>query len=142
MNILIKILILIDIWQCMSKEVKHLNLPTSCPLCGEPIAVTRIKCGSCGIEINGSFKAGRFELLPVEYQKFITVFLRQRGNIKQVEKELGISYPTINKMLDSINNILKGTAAERPLSRKEILDSIDKGEMSVKDATYILKTRK
>ena len=126
----------------MSKKVKQLNLPSSCPYCGEPIEVTRIECRECGIEINGSFKAGGLTALPVEYQKFITVFLRQRGNIKQVEKELGISYPTINKMLDSINNILKGTAAEKPLSRKEILDSIDKGEMSVKDATYILKTRK
>jgi hypothetical protein len=126
----------------MSKEVKKLNLPSSCPLCGEPIVVARIKCGGCGSEINGSFGTGGLTALPVEYQKFITVFLRHRGNIKQVEKELGISYPTINKMLDSINNILKGTAAERPLSRKEILDSIDKGEMSVKDATYILKTRK
>jgi hypothetical protein len=59
-----------------------------------------------------------------------------------VEKELGISYPTINKMLESINNILKGTVEEKPLNRKEILDAIDKGEMSVRDATYILKTRK
>ena len=126
----------------MSKEVKQLNLPPSCPLCGELIEITRIKCSGCGSEVNGSFKTGGFRLLPIEYQKFITVFLRHRGNIKQVEKELSISYPTINKMLDSINNILKGTAAERPLSRREILDSIDKGEMSVKDATYILKTRK
>jgi hypothetical protein len=126
----------------MSKIVKHLNLPSNCPLCGESIEVTRIKCGGCGSEINGSFKTGGLTALPVEYQKFITVFLRHRGNIKQVEKELGISYPTINKMLDSINNILKGTASEKPLSRREILDSIDKGEMSVKDATYILKTRK
>lgn len=126
----------------MSKEIKQLDLPVSCPLCGEPIEVTRIKCGGCGSEINGSFKTGGFRLLPIEYQKFITVFLRHRGNIKQVEKELGISYPTINKMLDSINNVLKGTAAERPLSRREILDSIEKGEMTVKDAAYILKTRK
>lgn len=126
----------------MSKDIKQLKLPASCPLCGELINVTRIKCTSCGSEINGSFKTGGLTTLPVEYQKFITVFLRHRGNIKQVEKELGISYPTINKMLDSINNILIGTASEKPLSRKEILDSIDKGEMSVKDATYILKTRK
>lgn len=126
----------------MSKEVKQLNLPASCPLCGESIEITRIKCGGCGCEINGSFKVGSFRLLPIEYQKFITVFLRHRGNIKQVEKELGISYPTINKMLDSINNVLKGTVEEKPLSRKEILDSIEKGEMSVKEATYILKTRK
>ena len=126
----------------MNKYIKQPNLPASCPICGDSIEVTRIKCRGCGSEINSSFKTGGLTELPVEYQKFITVFLRQRGNIKQVEKELGISYPTINKMLDSINNILKGTAAERPLSRKEILDSIDKGEMSVKDATYILKTRK
>lgn len=126
----------------MSKDIKQLKLPVSCPLCGEMIEITRIKCIGCNSEINGSFSAGGLTALPVEYQKFITVFLRQRGNIKQVEKELGISYPTINKMLDSVNNILKSTVGEKPLSRREILDSIEKGEMSVKDATYILKTRK
>jgi len=126
----------------MSKDIKQLKLPVGCPLCGEAIEITRIKCSGCGSEINGSFNAGGLTALPVEYQKFITVFLRQRGNIKQVEKELGISYPTINKMLDSVNNILKSTVGEKPLSRREILDSIEKGEMSVKDATYILKTRK
>jgi len=126
----------------MGNDIKQLKLPASCPLCGDLINVTRIKCNGCGSEINGSFKTGGLTALPVEYQKFIRVFLRQRGNIKQVEKELGISYPTINKMLDSVNNILKSTVGERPLSRREILDSIDKGEMSVKDATYILKTRK
>lgn len=126
----------------MNKHNKNLDLPPGCPLCGELVNVTRIKCTGCGSEINGSFKSARFGLLPVEYQKFITVFLRHRGNIKQVEKELGISYPTINKMLDSVNNILKSTVEEKPLSRREILDSIEKGEMSVKDATYILKTRK
>lgn len=126
----------------MDKTYKQLDLPAGCPLCGELVNVTQIKCTGCGSEINGSFKAARFGLLPVEYQKFIAVFLRHRGNIKQVEKELGISYPTINKMLDSVNNILKSTVEEKPLSRREILDSIEKGELSVKDATYILKTRK
>jgi len=126
----------------MSKDIKQLKLPVGCPLCGEMIEITRIKCSGCNSEIHGSFSAGGLTALPVEYQKFITVFLRQRGNIKQVEKELGISYPTINKMLDSVNNILKNTVGEMPLSRREILDSIEKGEMSVKDATYILKTRK
>lgn len=81
-------------------------------------------------------------MLPVEYQKFIAVFLRHRGNITSVEKELGISYPTINKMLETINKMLETSVEEKPLDRKEILDAIDKGEMSVRDATYILKTRK
>ena len=126
----------------MSKKTKQLNLPVSCPLCGESVEVTRIKCTGCNSEINGSFKAGGFALLPVEYQKFIAVFLCHRGNIKAVEKELGISYPTINKMLDTINRMLVSSTEQTPLNRKEILDAIDKGEMTVKDAAFILKTRK
>jgi len=126
----------------MGRKVKQVDLPGSCPLCGEPIEITRIKCSGCGSEINGSFKAGGFGLLPIEYQKFIAVFLRHRGNIKAVEKELGISYPTINKMLETINRLLGSVTEEKPLNRKEILDAIDKGEISVRDAAYILKTHK
>jgi hypothetical protein len=126
----------------MAEINKQLSLPAGCPLCGEAIEVTQIKCTACASEIKGSFATAGLGVLPVEYQKFITVFLRHRGNISQVEKELGISYPTINKMLDSINKALSSTGPEKPLTRKEILDSIEKGEMSVKEATFILKTRK
>lgn len=128
----------------MSDKKQQLNLPAGCPLCGGMIEVTQIKCCSCASEIRGSFKAEGMSTLPAEYQKFIGVFLRHRGNIKAVEKELGISYPTINRMLDSINTMLDATATakEKPLTRKEILDSIERGEMSVKDATFILKNRK
>jgi len=127
----------------MSDTSKQLNLPAGCPLCGDSIAVTQIKCTGCGSEIKGSFATAGLTALPVEYQKFIAVFLRHRGNISQVEKELGISYPTINKMLDTVNNALSAAAPQqKPLTRKEILDSIEKGEMSVKEATFILKNRK
>jgi hypothetical protein len=128
----------------MNNKKQQLNLPAGCPLCGDTIEVTHIWCAGCGSEIKGSFKTEGMSTLPAEYQKFIVVFLRHRGNIKAVEKELGISYPTINKMLDSINTMLDATATtqEKPLTRKEILDSIERGEMSVKDATFILKTRK
>jgi hypothetical protein len=121
---------------------KSIPLPANCPLCGDAIEVTQIKCAACGSSINGSFTQSEFAVLPLEYQKFIIVFLHERGNIKGVEKELGISYPTIIKMLDNINNMLKYSASQTPLSRKEILDAIEKGEMSVKDATHILKHHK
>jgi hypothetical protein len=126
----------------MSDKKQHLNLPACCPLCGGSIEITQIKCDSCGSEINGSFKAQGLSLLPAEHQRFIAVFLRQRGSIKGVEEELGISYPTINKMLDNINAILSTGAEQKPLTRKEILDSIEKGEMTVKDAAFILKSQK
>ena len=128
----------------MDNNLKPMNLPSGCPLCSSAIEVKQIKCTGCGSEINGSFKTDAMVALPAEYQKFIAVFLRHRGNIKAVEKELGISYPTINKMLDSINAMLSvtGTTDEKPLTRKEILDSIEKGDLSVKDAAFILKSRK
>jgi hypothetical protein len=128
----------------MNSNKQQLSLPINCPLCSGTIEVTQIRCTGCDSEIKGSFKTEGMSTLPAEYQKFIAVFLRHRGNIKAVEKELGISYPTINKMLDSINTMLDATATtqEKPLTRKEILDSIERGEMSVKDATFILKTRK
>ena len=126
----------------MKDTFKQLNLPAACPLCSDSIAVTHIKCNGCGTEINGSFNTAGLVALPIEYQKFITVFLRHRGNISQVEKELGISYPTVNKMLDSVNKALSNAAPkQKPLTRKEILDSIERGEMSVKEATFILKNR-
>ena len=126
----------------MNNKKKQLDLPSGCPFCSGNIEITQFKCAVCGSEVNGLFTAKGMSLLPGEYQKFIVVFLRHRGNIKAVEKELGISYPTINKMLDSINSILNSTSKEKPLTRKEILDSIEKGEMSVKDAAFILKNQK
>jgi hypothetical protein len=125
----------------MAKKIQQLELPAACPLCRERIEITQIRCTGCGSEIKGSFSVGGAEL-PVEYQKFIKVFLRQRGNISAVEAELGISYPTINKMLDRVNELLQSPGEEKPLSRREILDAIEKGEMSVRDATYILRTRR
>lgn len=126
----------------MSDKPSKVDLPADCPLCGGGVDITQIRCDCCCSEINSVFEVGAMGKMPSEYQKFIAVFLRHRGNIKQVEKEIGISYPTINKMLEGINRMLGGEDASPTPSRKEILDAIDKGEMSVKDATFILKNRK
>lgn len=126
----------------MSDKPSKVDLPAGCPLCGGQIRITRVRCDCCSSEISSTFEVGPLGKLPAEYQKFIAVFLRHRGNIKQVEKEIGISYPTINKMLEGVNRMLGAGETSPPPSRKEILDAIDKGEMSVKDATFILKNRK
>lgn len=126
----------------MEDKSSNIDLPADCPLCGGEVRITQIRCQSCDSEINSRFETSALGKLPAEYQKFITVFLRHRGNIKQVEKEIGISYPTINKMLEGINRLLGAEKTQSAPSRKEILDAIEKGEISVKDATIILKNRK
>ena len=124
----------------MKEKTRQVGIPISCPLCGDEVRVTQIKCAGCGSEINGSFRRDGLEMLPEEYRKFIVVFLKHRGTIKAVEAELGVSYPTINRMLENINQMLGAVQAAGPqLDRKQILDAIERGEMSVKEATEMLK---
>jgi len=67
------------------------------------------------------------------------VFLRCRGNIREVEKQLGISYPTVCKRLDLVNELL-GNRQPTP-SRFEILERLERGEITAKEAAELLKGR-
>ena len=73
-----------------------------CPVCGGKLNITSFQCRNCSTVISGRFEPCRFCQLPSEYLSFIEVFLRSRGNIKEVERELGISYPTVRNRLDQV----------------------------------------
>ena len=84
--------------------------------------------------------------LPADMQEFVLVFLRCRGNIREVEKELGISYPTVCKRLDLVNELLgvRGGAygqAAKGMGRGEILGKLERGEITAKEAAELLKGR-
>lgn len=83
----------------MAKETFH--APSQCPVCGQTMEVTRLKCGRCGTELTGEFAPCRFCMLEEKHLQFVEVFLRCRGSIKEVEKALGVSYPTVKNMLDA-----------------------------------------
>src|SRR5208337_2930163 len=83
-----------------------------CPVCGGKMDVTRLHCDSCDSTLEGRFDTCRFCQLNPEQQIFVEVFLRTRGNIKEVERELGISYPTVRSRLDSVLGAL-GYQAEQ-----------------------------
>src|SRR5262245_56852347 len=68
-------------------------VPGTCPVCGNELVVTRLRCGNCRTTLEGLFSLGRFYYLTREQQQFIAVFVKCRGKIKDVEDELGISYP-------------------------------------------------
>ena len=128
--------------------MKTYHAPSQCPVCGKPMQVTGLKCPNCQTELSGQFVPCRFCALPEKHLQFVEVFLRCRGSIKEVEKALGVSYPTVKNMLDAALAALD--LAEKPElqevrkkeERSEILSRLQGGDMTVDAALEALKTLK
>ena len=71
----------------------------SCPSCGGNLKISQYNCPSCGIDINGEFEGCMFCNLDDEDRYLALVFLQTGGNISDVEKVMGISYPTVKAKL-------------------------------------------
>jgi hypothetical protein len=76
------------------------NAPNRCPVCDGELMVTQLKCSSCDTEVNGSYALGRLAGLREPHASLVEMFLRVRGNVKEMERELGLSYPTVRARLD------------------------------------------
>ena len=74
----------------------------TCPVCAGELTVTRLHCRSCGTALEGEFGVGRFGRLDREQMTLLESFLRSRGNLKEMERELGISYPTVRGRVDAL----------------------------------------
>lgn len=113
-----------------------------CPVCAEALKVVRLECERCGTRLEGSFSLGRFQALDPEQLAFLETFVRSRGNIKDVERQLGLSYPTVRARLDAVIRALgfevptEDPVAER---RKEILRQLSEGKISADDAVRLLE---
>jgi len=129
----------------------YYHAPSSCPVCGKTLEVTRLRCRHCNSELTGQFAPCRFCLLEDKQLQFVETFLRCRGSIKEVEKALGISYPTVRNMLENALTALnlndKGekaaaaAAAVRREEKQDILDQLARGELSAEEAIAALKDR-
>ncbi|MGE5506893.1 MAG: DUF2089 domain-containing protein, partial [Chitinophagales bacterium] len=116
--------------------------PSRCPVCQAELEVKRLECPSCGTGIDGRFGLCKFCRLAPEHREFMEVFLVARGNIKEVERLLGISYPTVRGKLNALLQASgypgepgetpgPPTDATDPRQRKEVLEAISRGELSV-----------
>lgn len=74
----------------------------TCPVCTDELTITRLHCRACGTALEGEFGVGRFGRLDREQMGLLESFLRSRGNLKEMERELGISYPTVRGRVDSL----------------------------------------
>lgn len=113
---------------------------SKCPICSAKLKVSRLKCNKCGTVIENEFEFSKFEYLSGEQLGFMEVFLKCRGNIKDVEKELGISYPTVRAKLDEVVSALGYTVVKKPtVASKDILDMLEKGEITPEQAINMMK---
>jgi hypothetical protein len=113
---------------------------SKCPACGNSeFEVQRLGCTRCGTAVEGHFTVSRLATLPDEQVSFVETFLKCRGNIKEVERELGISYPTVRSRLDRVISGLGLGEDERQQSRKEILAALERNEMRPEEAVEALK---
>jgi hypothetical protein len=133
-----------DMFYNFKHEVKDMakEVLGKCPVCGNNTQVTKLSCYECGTSIEGSFDLCKFCRLTEDQKSFIDVFIKCRGNIKEVEKELGVSYPTVKNRLEDAASAL-GYKSEPDTAgsskRKEILDKLNSGEISVEEALGLLK---
>src|SRR5438128_1999701 len=113
--------------------------PSQCPVCDLPLSISELRCRGCGTTLCGEFALSRcsFCNLPPEQLKFLALFLRCRGNLRDVERTLGLSYPTVRARLDAFLATLGYTAAATPPAdeqRREILEALDAGRLTPDEA--------
>lgn len=122
--------------------------PSKCPVCGEKLSITKLGCHKCSTSIEGVFEPCEFCRLPEEELSFLKIFIKCRGSIKDVEKEMGISYPTVRGKLDTLIRSLGYEVAtkeiekeneEKKAARNEILNKLSNGELTPKEATEKIK---
>jgi hypothetical protein len=110
-----------------------------CPVCEENLKVSRLSCKNCGTSIHGEFELCTFCKLSEDHKTFAMVFIKNRGNIKEIEKELGISYPTVRGKLDDVIMAL-GFSVEKKVQvdKQAILKQLSSGEITKEEALKLL----
>ena len=116
-----------------------------CPICGENLKATELTCNKCDTKIHGDFHLSKFDYLTSSQQEFVLVFLKNAGNIKLIEKELNISYPTVKKNLDEVIDALgfekSDVLTPSKLSKEEIYAALRKGDITLDEAEVLLRDR-
>ena len=115
--------------------------PSACPVCGDRLAVTRLGCGTCGTELAGLFAPCDYCALDDRESEMLRVFLASRGNLREVEKHLGVSYPTarlrFNELLRKLGLAEPEEAPTAP-TREQILSEVASGALSPDEAAGLL----
>jgi hypothetical protein len=128
---------------------------STCPVCSSELAVTRLHCASCGTTLEGDFSVGRFGRLSRDQLTLLESFLRSRGNLRDMERELGISYPTVRSRVEQLVRSLgfgprgeddtpdedaaAGGEGAPTTTRQEILERLARHEIGAEEAATAIR---
>ncbi len=129
---------------------------SNCPVCESPLTVTRLHCNTCGTTIEGEFTVGRFSRLNREQYALLESFLRSRGNLRELERELGVSYPTVRNRVEALLRALDladglpippepvrtsepSAPTVDPATRRSILERLARHELTAEQAAAGLR---
>jgi len=123
-----------------------------CPICHDQLTVTRLHCDTCGTSLDGQFSLGPLQRLSSEQIAFVEAFVRNRGSLKDVGAELGISYPTVNSRLNDIlmalghgDRVKISDSAESAVvtaeRKRDILTQVREGRITAAEAEQMLRGR-
>jgi hypothetical protein len=125
----------------LSRRQPSRRPPFNCPVCNDRLSLTRLTCPSCSTELSGDFVTCEFCALTDDDRAVLRVFLASRGNMKELERHLNVSYPTARARFDSL---LGKLGIERPTapppSRVELMEQVARGEIAVDEALRRLET--
>jgi hypothetical protein len=133
----------------------------TCPVCSGELAVTRLHCRACGTTLEGDFNVGRFGHLSREQMAVLDSFLRSRGNLRDMERELSLSYPTVRARVEALIRALgfgpraasdeaiadaataaadaAAAGADITSARQDILERLSRHELSAEDAAAAIR---
>jgi hypothetical protein len=126
----------------------------TCPVCTSELHVTRLHCDTCGTSIEGQFSVGRFARLTRDQLALLESFLRARGNLRELERELGVSYPTVRNRFEQVLRALdlsdgaplpepeavpEAETRIDPAARRAVLERLARKEISAEQAAAELR---
>ncbi len=105
---------------------------------GRRVTIERVRLSGTGIAIEGNFELPELAQLSAEDQVFIAAFVRAHGSIKEMERVFGVSYPTIKSRLNRISGELSFVETNPEPAKQDVLDRLDRGEISAAEAIRAL----
>ncbi len=113
---------------------------SNCPVCGKKMIIQTYYCENCHTTVQGKFEMDDIFRLSPDQLEFLKIYIKNRGNLSEVQKELNISYPTARNKLEDIVRAMGYEIVDKDREEaSRILEELETGELKPDDALEMLR---